>query len=265
MTQGMPRTQVELLFHTDQLASAANLGRRHDVAAYCWAPLGARQATLASQGQLMAIPVIEERDFEREVLRSELPVLVDFYADWCGPCKTMEPEVAAIAEELAGKAKVVKVNLDRARTIARRLQIQSVPTTIVFHKGRIAAAEAGALRRAQLRDMVEPFLPRPEGAVRPAEAAQLFAQRRIVFVDTRDAAVFARAHLPAAVNIPLDEVPSRLAELHMLPAEPVLYCRSGDLTKDLASRLSAEGAPIAFLEGGILGWEAQGLPVERPD
>jgi thioredoxin 1 len=50
----------------------------------------------------MAIPVIEERDFEREVLRSELPVLVDFYADWCGPCKTMEPDVAALAHELAG-------------------------------------------------------------------------------------------------------------------------------------------------------------------
>ena len=91
----------------------------------------------------MAIPVVEERDFEREVLRSEQPVLVDFYADWCGPCKTMEPEVVAIARELEGKAKVVKVNIDRAKTIATRLRIQSVPTTMVFAGGRIAAAEVG--------------------------------------------------------------------------------------------------------------------------
>ena len=213
----------------------------------------------------MTIPVVEERDFEREVLRSELPVLVDFYADWSAPCKTMEPEVVAIAQELAGKAKVVKVNADRARAIAQRLQIRSLPTSMVFHKGRIGAVEAGPLRRAQLREMIEPFLPRSEGAIRPAEAAQLLSQRQIVFVDTRDAAVFARAHLPTAVNIPLDQVPGRLAELHMLPAEPVLYCRAGDLTKDLAARLAGEGAPVAFLEGGVLGWEAQGFPVERPD
>ena len=213
----------------------------------------------------MAIPIVEERDFEREVLRSELPVLVDFYADWSAPCKTMEPEVVAIAQELAGKAKVVKVNTERARTISQRLQIRSVPTTMVFHKGRIGAAEAGALRRAQLREMIEPFLPRSEGAMRPVEAAQLLSQRQIVLVDTRDAAVFARSHLPSAVNFPLDEIPNRLAELHMLAAEPVLYCRAGDLTKDLAAKLAAEGVPVAFLEGGVLGWEAQGFPVERPD
>src|SRR6185436_20021033 len=120
----------------------------------------------------MAIPVIEEKDFEREVLRSEQPVLVDFYADWCGPCKTMEPEVAAIAHELSGMAKVVKVNIDRSKILAQRLRIQSVPTTMVFAGGRIAAAEVGALRRDQLRQMIEPFLPRAEGALRAAEVAQ---------------------------------------------------------------------------------------------
>jgi thioredoxin len=213
----------------------------------------------------MSIPVVEERDFEREILRSELPVLVDFYSDRCAPCKTMEPEVVAIAKELEGKAKVVRVNVDKARTIAQRLQIRSVPTTMVFLKGRIAGAEVGALGRVQLRQLIEPFLPRQEGAIRAAEAVQMLVQKQIVLVDTRDAAVYARAHLPRAVNIPLAEVPTRLAELHMLPAEPVLYCRSGDLTKELSLTLGSEGAPIAFLEGGILGWEAEGLPVERPD
>lgn len=211
----------------------------------------------------MTIPVIDERDFEREVLRSELPVLVDFFATWCGPCKTMEPEVAAIARELEGKAKVVKVDIDRSKMLAQRLRIQSVPTTMVFAGGRIAAAEAGALRRAQLREMIEPFLPRAEGALRPVEVAQLIAQRQVIPVDTREPAAFARAHLPAAVNMPLEEISSRLAELHMLPGAPVLYCRAGDKTKEFAEKLAMEGAPIAFMEGGILGWEAEGLPIER--
>jgi thioredoxin 1/putative thioredoxin len=213
----------------------------------------------------MAIPVIEERDFEREVLRSELPVLVDFYADWCGPCKTMEPDVVALAHELNGKAKVVKVNIDRSKLLAQKLRIQSVPTTMVFAGGRIGAAEVGALRKAQLRQMIEPFLPRAEGAIRAPEAAELLKQGQIAFVDTRDPPVFGRMHLPGAVNIPLAEIPTRLAELHMLPAEPVLYCRGGEQTKELATKLAEEGAPVAFLEGGVLAWEAEGFPVDRPD
>lgn len=224
-------------------------------------------ALLANVGikSTMAIPVIEEKDFEREVLRSELPVLVDFYADWCGPCKTMEPEVVALSHELKDKAKVVKVNIDKSKVLSQRLRIQSVPTTMVFAGGRIAAAEVGALRRDQMRQMIEPFLPRAEGALRAAEVAQLLAQHQVALVDTRDPPVFARMHLPGAVNIPLSEISNRLAELHMLPAEPVLYCRGGEQSKELATRLASEGTPVAFLEGGVLAWEAEGLPVERPD
>lgn len=213
----------------------------------------------------MSVPVVEERDFEREVLRSELPVLVDFFATWCAPCKTMEPELRAIAGELAGKAKFVKVDIDRSPTLASRLRIQSVPTTIVVAGGRIVDMQPGALDRSQMRQMLEPHLPRAEGALRAAELAQLIQQGQVVAVDTREPSTFARAHIPRAVNMPLEEIPTRLAELHMLAAEPVLYCRAGDRSKELAEKLASEGTPVAFLEGGLLGWEADGLPVERPD
>src|SRR5262249_26756389 len=176
-----------------------------------------------------------------------------------------ESEVVGLARELNGKAKVVKVNIDRSKLLAQRLRIQSVPTTMVFAGGRIAAAEVGALRKAQLRQMIEPFLPRAEGALRPMEAAQLLQQRQIVLVDTREPAVFKPGPLPRAINIPLDQIPERLAELHMLPGEPVLYCRGGEQTKELAARLAEQGTPVAFLEGGVLAWEGEGLPVERPD
>jgi thioredoxin len=214
----------------------------------------------------MALPVIGEQDFEREVLRSELPVLIDFYADWCAPCKTVAPEVEAVATELAGKAKVVKVDIDRSKRLATSLRIQSVPTFMVFMRGRPVAAEQGVLRRKQLRAMIEPFLPRAEGAIRAAELAQLLAQgQQVVPIDTREAAAYGRAHLPNAVHMAMDEIEGRLAELHMLPGEPVLYCRSGDKSKELADRLAQAGVPVAFLEGGLLAWEAEGLGVVRPD
>jgi len=213
----------------------------------------------------MPLPVIAEQDFEREVLRSELPVLIDFYADWCAPCKQVAPEVEALARELEGKAKVVKVDIDRSKRIAASLRIQSVPTFMVFFRGRPVAADQGVLRRNQLRELLEPFLPRAEGAIRAMELAQFIKQGKAAPVDTRDANSFGRARIPGATNIPLEEIESRLAELHMLPAEAVLYCRAGDKTKELADKLAEGGMPIAFLEGGFLAWEAEGLPIERPD
>lgn len=213
----------------------------------------------------MPVPTISEQEFEQEVLRSELPVLIDFTADWCGPCKTVAPEVEAIAKELEGKAKVVKIDIDRSKRIATMLRIQAVPTFMVFFKGRPVAADQGVVRRNRLRELIEPFLPRAEGAIRAPELAQFLKQGQVVPVDTREASSFGRAHIPGAVNIPADEIETRLAELHMLAGEPILYCRSGTVTKDLADRLTESGVPVGFLEGGFLAWEAEGFPIERPD
>jgi thioredoxin 1/putative thioredoxin len=113
--------------------------------------------------------------------------------------------------------------------------------------------------------MIEPFLPRAAGALRPQELVELLKRKQVVPVDTRETAAFRRAHLPSAVSIPLEELPNRLAEVHMLPGAPVLYCRAGDKTKELAEKLAREGTPVAFLEGGLLGWESLGLELERPD
>jgi thioredoxin len=209
------------------------------------------------------VPYVTERDFEREVLRSELPVLMQFTADWCQPCKAIAPDVEAFAREMEGKAKVVKIDVDKAPAIAQQLRVQSVPTFMLVAEGRIQDAVVGAIRKKKMQEMVEPFLPRAAGALKAPELAQLLAGGAVVPVDARDAAAYTRAHLPHAVNIPVEELESRLAELHMLQGQPVLYCRSGDKTKDVAERLAEQGMPVAFLEGGILSWEAEGLPIER--
>lgn len=211
-----------------------------------------------------AVPYVTERDFEQQVLMAETPVLVYFTADWCQPCKTVGPEVESLAVELQGKLKILKVDIDQSQALARQLRIQSVPTFMLFVDQRLGDVQVGAMSKKQLRAMVEPFLPRSAGALKARELAELIKQGAVVAVDVRDAAAYARAHLPGAKSLPIEELESRLAELYMLPGQPALYDRAGDKTKELAERMADQGTPVAFLEGGILAWEAEGLPIERP-
>jgi thioredoxin 1/putative thioredoxin len=213
----------------------------------------------------MPLLTVTERNFEQEVLLSEEPVLVEFMSERSAPCKAMTPDLLALADELKGKAKIVAVDADRSPLIGRQMGVQSVPTFVVFHQGRPVGGKAGALQRRELRELIDPFLPRAEGALKPDELAQLLKEGRVVAVDTREAPVFARAHLPGAVSLPAAEIETRLAELHMLPGTPVIYCRSGEQTKELAAKLAEQGVPVAFLEGGVLAWEAAGFRLERPD
>jgi thioredoxin 1/putative thioredoxin len=210
----------------------------------------------------MPVPTITEAQFETEVMASELPVLVDFMADWCQPCKQMAPEIEALATELDGKAKFVKVDIDASQRLAEMLRVQSVPTYVLFAGGRPVAAERGVVPRARLREIMEPFLPRAQGAIKAVELAQLLKDRQAVAIDTRGEGSFGRAHIPAAVNLPLDEIEGRLAELHM-HGQPVLYCRTGALSKELSEKLANGGVDVPFVEGGFLGWEAEMLPIER--
>ena len=78
-----------------------------------------------------------------------------------------------------------------------------------------------------------------------------------------EAAAFKRAHLPGAVNVPVEELEARLADLEELAGRPILYCRSGDKSKEAAAKLGELGFPVAYLEGGLLSWEADSLPIER--
>ena len=79
---------------------------------------------------------LNSENFEKEVLNSKEPVLVDFYADWCGPCKMMAPIIEEIANELQGKAKVGKINVDENQDLAMEYNVMSIPTIIIFKEGK---------------------------------------------------------------------------------------------------------------------------------
>ena len=98
---------------------------------------------------------ITESDFETEVLGADKPVLVDFWAPWCGPCRMVGPEVEAVAAEYAGRANVVKINVDEQPELAGRYGIMSIPTIIVFKNGEIAEQVGGAVNRGKLKEMLD--------------------------------------------------------------------------------------------------------------
>ncbi len=93
---------------------------------------------------------VNGKTFEQEVLQSDLPVLVDFYADWCGPCRMMAPVVRQLAEEYAGKVKMVKVNVDQAQELAVSYGVSSIPTLAYFQGGQMRGASVGFLAREDL-------------------------------------------------------------------------------------------------------------------
>ena len=93
-------------------------------------------------------------NFEDEVLKSESPVLVDFWASWCGPCKMLAPTIAQIAEEYSGKIKVGKVNVDEEETLSRKYGIVSIPTVILFKNGKPEKTSIGLVPKETLVSML---------------------------------------------------------------------------------------------------------------
>ncbi len=99
--------------------------------------------------------VFNKENFEAEVLTSELPVLVDFYADWCGPCKMMAPLVHQLAEEYAGKVKIGKINVDENVEIAQKYRVMSIPTFVFFKQGEVVATAVGGMSKNDLAQKID--------------------------------------------------------------------------------------------------------------
>ncbi|MCR4956713.1 MAG: thioredoxin [Lachnospiraceae bacterium] len=89
-------------------------------------------------------------NFEQEVMNSDVPVLVDFYADWCGPCKMMGPVVEELAKEYEGKAKVGKINVDQERALAMKFKVMSIPSFLIIKNGEVVEKAMGAMDKSDL-------------------------------------------------------------------------------------------------------------------
>ena len=101
---------------------------------------------------------LSEETFESEVKKSDLPVLVDFWANWCGPCKMLAPVFEQLSGEYEGKLKFTKFDVDKATTTPQDLGVMSIPTLVVFNKGEEVDRLVGALPKAQLKQKIDEIL-----------------------------------------------------------------------------------------------------------
>ena len=98
---------------------------------------------------------VSDAQFEDQVLKSEGPVLVDFWAEWCGPCKMISPLLDDLAASYGGKLKVAKVNIDQNQKTPRDYNVRSIPTLMVFKDGKVQATQIGAVNKTQLTQLID--------------------------------------------------------------------------------------------------------------
>ena len=116
---------------------------------------------------------VTDATFEREVLEHDTPVLVDFWAPWCGPCKMIAPVLEELAKTFEGRLRVAKIDTERNQRVPERYQIRSIPTLILFRDGGMVAQRVGSSPKATLERWLESHLGRPAGEVgTPAEAGE---------------------------------------------------------------------------------------------
>ena len=101
------------------------------------------------------ITAITDDTFEQEVLGSDVPVLVDYWAEWCGPCKAVGPVLEDVAPGYEGRVRIVKLNVDENRNTASKYGVRSIPTLMLFKNGTVESTQVGALSKAQLTDFLD--------------------------------------------------------------------------------------------------------------
>jgi thioredoxin 1 len=98
---------------------------------------------------------VTDEDFDREILKSEIPALVDFWAAWCGPCRTVGPVVEELADEYAGKIKIVKLNVDENKDTPTKYQVKGIPTLMLFKDGQVVDQIVGAAPKGRIKELLD--------------------------------------------------------------------------------------------------------------
>jgi thioredoxin 1 len=204
---------------------------------------------------------VSDESFERLVLRSEKPVLVDFWAPWCAPCRQVAPALEELSNEMAAKLTIAKVNVDDSPRVASRFRIQSIPTMVLFAEGQPVQAVAGARPKAQIKALLEQWLPSAAGPVVTVDEldALLNSRARVQIFDLRRTLDFERSHLRGARCVAPESLEEEIAKLPRGTIS-ILIDRTGDGSLQRAEQLVKQGLPVRALAKGLLEWEGSGRP-----
>ena len=107
---------------------------------------------------------VSDASFQNDVLNSPKPVVVDFWAEWCGPCRMIAPALEELAAEFGERVTVAKINIDESPQTPTRYGVRGVPTLMIFHKGQVAATKVGALPKSKIKEWIEASIPRADSA-----------------------------------------------------------------------------------------------------
>ncbi|MCA9551790.1 MAG: thioredoxin [Myxococcales bacterium] len=205
---------------------------------------------------------VTDQNFKSTVLEAELPILVDFWATWCAPCRAVAPVLEELSEELAGKVTIGKLDVDANPMLSTQLRIQSIPTMVLFDKGRPVTAAQGALPKEHILAMLNKHVPGLKSPViEVAElAARLQAGLPTQIIDLRDPRDVSRSHLRRTVCVAEADLPAAIMEL---PPQVlvVLVDRTGQASEAAAKGLAGTVPhEVVALRKGILEWEGDGHP-----
>jgi thioredoxin 1 len=184
--------------------------------------------------------IVTSADFEAEVLKSDKPVLVDFFADWCGPCRTLAPLLEQIAGERADSLKIVKVDVDASQELAAQYSIRSMPTLLIIRNGDVIAQQIGAVPKSALNKFIDGALAQPAGTkldLAPAQVKLSDADKQTLR-DVFAAAVNANPDADTATTLLTPD--GSETTLRKLFEKDI---NSGKLFKDVESILS-QGVPL---------------------
>ena len=109
----------------------------------------------------MGVSKVSDQDFDAEVLKSNQPVVVDFWAEWCGPCKMIAPILDELAGSYAGKLKIKKINIDHNQKTPRNYNVRGIPTLMIFKDGKVQATQIGAVGKKQLEQLIDKAIEQP--------------------------------------------------------------------------------------------------------
>lgn len=210
---------------------------------------------------------VTDATIESEVLGSEIPVLIDFFADWCRPCTALAPILEEVAGQFKGRIKFVKIDVDRNPGATQAFQVQSMPTLMLIHERKLLDRIVGLVDRKTLIERLTPHAAAaPGGSVErwDVNRTKLALESGLaVPADVRASVDYQRARLPGAINVPPTDDGDRFAPLENRTRRYVFYGRTDEGVAEVAEEAARAGIRAVVLQEGLIGWELASAPIEK--